>query len=85
MTDHPLVNPRSKLPCDPWQIDHFLSEPSTGTVEAAGLMAGPVGVLGAGGKMGLYVSAMLRKSLDRAGRTGVPVYAACPGRQPEAF
>ncbi len=64
-----------KLPCAPDQIDHFLSEPSAGVVEAAASMAGPVGVLGAGGKMGLHVAAMLRKSLDRAERSGVPVYA----------
>lgn len=64
-----------KLPCAPGQIDHFLSEPSAGVVEAAASMAGPVGVLGAGGKMGLHVAAMLRKSLDRAGRSGAPVYA----------
>jgi len=64
-----------KLPCAPRQIDHFLSEPSEGVVEAAASMAGPVGVLGAGGKMGLHVAAMLRKALDRAGRAAVPVYA----------
>lgn len=44
-------------------------------MEAAASMAWPVGVLGAGGKMGLHVAAMLRKALDRAGRPGVPVYA----------
>ena len=38
-------------------------------------MAAPAGVLGAGGKMGLHVAAMLRKALDRAGRPEVPVYA----------
>jgi len=38
-------------------------------------MAAPVGVLGAGGKMGLHVAVMLRKALDRAGRPEVPVYA----------
>ena len=38
-------------------------------------MAAPVGVLGAGGKMGLHVSAMLRCALDAAGRPEVPVHA----------
>ena len=38
-------------------------------------MQGPVGVLGAGGKMGLHVAVMIRKSLDLAGRKDVPVYA----------
>lgn len=65
----------SKLPCAPDQIDHFLSEPSAGVVETASAMKGPVGVLGAGGKMGLHVSAMIRKALDLAGRKDVPVYA----------
>lgn len=38
-------------------------------------MPAPVGVLGAGGKMGLHVAAMLRVALDLAGRPGVPVHA----------
>lgn len=47
----------------------------SGAVAAAGSMAAPVGVLGAGGKMGLHVAAMLRRALDRAGRPEVPVHA----------
>jgi dTDP-4-dehydrorhamnose reductase len=43
-------------------------------VMAAGLAA-PVGILGAGGKMGLHVARMVRLALDRAGRTEVPVVA----------
>ena len=65
----------SKLPCDPLRIDDFLSEPSPAVVQAASSMAAPVGVLGAGGKMGLHLAVMLRKALDRAGRPEVPVYA----------
>ena len=68
-------NPASELPCDPLQIDGFLSEPSLAVVRAAVSMAAPVAVLGAGGKMGLHVAVMLRKALDRAGRPEVPVYA----------
>jgi nucleoside-diphosphate-sugar epimerase len=66
---------RPNLPCAPDQIDNFLSGPGMGAVEAASSMAAPVGVLGAGGKMGLHVAAMLRKALDRAGRPEVPVSA----------
>ena len=64
-----------KLPCDPLRIDDFLSEPSPAVVQAASSMAAPVGVLGAGGKMGLHLAVMLRKALDRAERPEVPVYA----------
>ena len=63
------------LPCAADQIDDFLSEPSPEVVTAALSMNGPVGVLGAGGKMGLHVAVMLRKALDRAGRPEIPVYA----------
>ena len=41
----------------------------------AASIAAPVGILGAGGKMGLHLSVMLRKALDRGGRPEVPVYA----------
>jgi Nucleoside-diphosphate-sugar epimerases len=44
-------------------------------VEAAQGLAAPVGVLGAGGKMGLHVARMARVALDRAGRPEVPVVA----------
>ena len=63
------------LPCPPERIDEFLSEPGAAAVEAAGYLAAPVGVLGAGGKMGLHVAAMLRRALDKAGRPEVPVHA----------
>ena len=63
------------LPCAADQIDEFLSEPSPEVVTAAHSIKGPVGVLGAGGKMGLHVAVMLRKALDRADRPEVPVYA----------
>ena len=65
----------SNLPCAPEQIDEFLSKPSPGTVDAARRLAAPVGVLGAGGKMGLHVALMVRRALDGAGRPEVPVSA----------
>jgi nucleoside-diphosphate-sugar epimerase len=50
-------------------------------------IAGPVGVLGAGGKMGLHMATMLRRALDAAGRPDIPVagvsrFGAASARQP---
>lgn len=59
----------------PELVEDQLSDPSDAMVEAASMMAGPVGVLGAGGKMGLHVARMARLALDRAGRASVPVIA----------
>lgn len=42
---------------------------------AAENLTGPVGVLGAGGKMGLHVAVMARRALDLVGRPEVPVIA----------
>lgn len=44
-------------------------------VAAVAGVAAPVGILGAGGKMGLHVAGMMRKALDRAGHPEVPVVA----------
>jgi nucleoside-diphosphate-sugar epimerase len=63
------------LPCSPCDINQFLSEPSTGVLHAARELEGPVGVLGAGGKVGLHMAAMLRRALDGVGRQDVKVYA----------
>jgi dTDP-4-dehydrorhamnose reductase len=60
---------------DAQKIDEELSEPSEAMIEAAQGLAAPVGVLGAGGKMGLHVARMARVALDRAGRPEVPVVA----------
>lgn len=73
-----------RLPCEPGDIDAFLSEPSAGVVEAAAQLAGPVGVLGAGGKMGLHMAVMLRRALDWAGRRDVPVVAVSRFGSPRA-
>jgi nucleoside-diphosphate-sugar epimerase len=63
------------LPCGPDAVDAFLARPSKAAVEAAAALEGPVGVLGAGGKMGLHMAAMLRRGLDAAGRPEVTVTA----------
>ncbi|MFN6017229.1 MAG: NAD-dependent epimerase/dehydratase family protein [Verrucomicrobiota bacterium] len=72
------------LPCDADCIDDFLSEPSTEAVRAAADFEGPVAVLGAGGKMGLHMAAMLRRALDGAGRRDVPVVAVSRFGSPES-
>lgn len=57
-----------ELPCEPRGVDDFLSRPSPGVGETLARHPGPVVVLGAGGKMGLHLSAMIRRSFDQAGR-----------------
>jgi nucleoside-diphosphate-sugar epimerase len=58
------------LPCAPADVDLFLSEPTPGVLEAVKSMAGPIHVLGAGGKMGLHLCLMLQRALTAAGRPG---------------
>jgi nucleoside-diphosphate-sugar epimerase len=57
-----------ELPCAPEAADEFLSEPTAATVDVIRRGAGPVLVLGAGGKMGLHLSTMLQRALERSGR-----------------
>lgn len=71
------------LPCAPDQIDKFLSEPSPEVIQSVGSLPAPVGVLGAGGKMGLHIAAMLRRALDLAGRPEVPVCAVSRFESPD--
>lgn len=59
----------------PDRIESELSKPSEAMVAAARDLTGPVGVLGAGGKMGLHLAHMARLALDAAGRPQVPVIA----------
>jgi nucleoside-diphosphate-sugar epimerase len=64
----------SRLPCPPDEIDDFLSRPTPRVVEVVSRTPGPFIVLGAGGKIGLHLSVMLRRALDQLGR-GDPVIA----------
>jgi nucleoside-diphosphate-sugar epimerase len=59
---------RADLPCAPDQVDEFLSQPEAGVIETVARTPGPFVVLGAGGKMGLHLSMMLRKALRSSGR-----------------
>ena len=50
-------------------MDDFLAHPTAGVVATVARTPGSFLVLGAGGKMGLHLSLMLRRALDRLGRT----------------
>ncbi len=58
----------SGLPCPPEAIDDFLSQPPTAVAASLATATGPFLVLGAGGKMGLHLTVMLRRALDQLGR-----------------
>lgn len=64
----------SGLPCPPDAVDEFLSRPEPGAAAVVARTPGPFLVLGAGGKLGLHLCAMLRRALDAAGRSD-PVIA----------
>ncbi len=56
------------LPCPPGEVDDFISQPTARAVEVVARTAGPFLILGAGGKIGLHLSVMLRRALDQLGR-----------------
>jgi nucleoside-diphosphate-sugar epimerase len=56
------------LPCPPDQVDDFLSQPSDKVRQVLSRTPGPVLVLGAGGKIGLHLCLMIRRTLDLLGR-----------------
>lgn len=69
MSAVPLKTPGSVgLPCPADGIDDFLSRPTPRAVEVVARTPGPFMVLGAGGKIGLHLSVMLRRALDQVGR-----------------
>lgn len=51
-------------PCRPDNVDDYLSQPNARVIDTLSRLRGPIVVLGAGGKMGLHLSLMLRKGLD---------------------
>lgn len=55
-----------QLPCAPERADDFLSEPGPEVAKTVTGLSGTVLVLGAGGKMGLHLSLMLRKAAAAA-------------------
>jgi nucleoside-diphosphate-sugar epimerase len=65
----PSTLPQSvRLPCAPDAVDDFLGTPTAGVIETLRRTPGPVVVLGAGGKMGLHLAIMLRRSFEWLGR-----------------
>ncbi|MFA5265527.1 MAG: NAD(P)-dependent oxidoreductase [Opitutaceae bacterium] len=66
----PKMQPSSfdscRLPCDPGELDEFLSRPTGAVIRTVARIGGPVLVLGAGGKIGLHLSLMLRRAFDLA-------------------
>ncbi|MDP3069659.1 MAG: NAD(P)-dependent oxidoreductase [Opitutaceae bacterium] len=56
------------LPCLRTALDDFLSEPTPQVAAVVARHPGPFLVLGAGGKIGLHLATLLRRSLDRLGR-----------------
>lgn len=64
----PRPSPNSGLPCAPEQVDDFISRPTRGALETIARTPGPFLVLGAGGKIGLHLSVMLRRALEKLGR-----------------
>jgi nucleoside-diphosphate-sugar epimerase len=63
------------LPCPAEEVDTFLSRPSEKAIEVLRSSEGDIIVLGAGGKMGLHLCALLKRALSELGRTET-VYAA---------
>ena len=53
---------------DPVAVEEFLSRPSPTLLESVRALEGPVLVLGAGGKMGLHLSAMLARARTQLGK-----------------
>jgi nucleoside-diphosphate-sugar epimerase len=56
------------LPCAASEIDDFIGRPTPRVIEVVAKAPGPFLVLGAGGKIGLHLSIMLRRALDQLGR-----------------
>ena len=59
---------RSSLPCPPAEVDDFLSQPPAEVREVLARTPGTILVLGASGKIGLHLSAMIRRALGSLGR-----------------
>ncbi|WP_281398253.1 NAD-dependent epimerase/dehydratase family protein [Ruficoccus amylovorans] len=73
------------LPSTSAEADAFLSEPSPGLLESLSQLEGPVTVLGAGGKMGLHICRMLKRSGELLGKeievTAVSRFRTLRGRE----
>lgn len=72
------------LPLSDHDIELQLSEPTAGSIAAAGRLSGDFAVLGVGGKMGTTIAVMLRRSLDAAGRRDAQVFGVSRFSRPDA-
>jgi nucleoside-diphosphate-sugar epimerase len=63
------------LPCDPAQLDEFLSRPTDGAVETLQRHQGDLLIAGAGGKMGGTLSLMLARAAAAAGTPPRRIFA----------
>jgi nucleoside-diphosphate-sugar epimerase len=68
MSTPSLPSEPAGLPCPFERVDHYLGQPSPEVTAVLARHAGPVLVLGAGGKLGLNLSIMLRRALASLGR-----------------
>ncbi len=57
-----------KLPCQMEEIDRFLSAPQEGAIDTLRNLEGDILVLGAGGKMGLHLSLLLKYAVQKLGQ-----------------
>src|SRR5215211_2228062 len=64
----PFLSTSRGLPCAPGEIDAFISQPTPRVFDVVSRTPGPFMVLGAGGKIGLHLSIMLRRALEKVGR-----------------
>lgn len=73
------------LPCRAGEADEFLSRPGPAVLSVLAHLPGPVLVLGAGGKIGLHLSAMIRRGFAILGRNervvAVSRFATLRGRE----
>ncbi len=56
------------LPCRLEDCDDFLSQPTTGAIEAVARLDGPIMIVGAGGKMGPTLALMALRAMKAAGK-----------------
>lgn len=71
-----------KTPTTDHEIENLLSQPTAGAIAAVRALDGDYMVLGVGGKMGVSLAVMLRKSLDMAGNRA-KVYGVSRFSRPE--
>ena len=65
---HSLQSAPPRLPCTAESVDDFLAQPTPFVRAVLDRTPGPFLVLGAGGKIGLHLAIMLRRTLNELGR-----------------